>query len=44
MITQLIILMQYLWKKLLIILFLNSIFFNQLQATEINNTNLTYFR
>ena len=30
--------MQYLWKKLLIILFLNSIFFNQLQATEINNT------
>ena len=32
--------MQYLWKKLLIILFLNSIFFNQLQATEINNTKL----
>ena len=32
--------MQYLWKKLLITLFLNSIFFHQLQATEINNTNL----
>ena len=31
--------MQYLWKKLLITLFLNSIFFHQLQATE-NNTNL----
>ena len=31
--------MQYLWKKLLIILFLNSIFFHQLQATE-NNTKL----
>ena len=32
--------MQYLWKKLLIILFLNSIFFYQLQATEINHTKL----
>ena len=33
--------MQYLWKKLLITLFLNSIFFHQLQATENNNnTNL----
>ena len=31
--------MHYLWKKLLIILFLNSIFFHQLQATE-NNTKL----
>ena len=28
--------MQYLWKKLLIILFLNSIFFNQLHAIENN--------
>ena len=33
--------MQYLWKKLLIILFLNSIFFIiKLQANEINNTKL----
>ena len=32
--------MQYLWKKLLIILFLISIFFNQTLATEINNTKL----
>ena len=32
--------MQYLWKKLLITLFLNSIFFHQLQATEFNNTIL----
>ncbi len=32
--------MQYLWKKLLIILFLNSIFFHQLQATEINSIRL----
>ena len=32
--------MQYLWKKLLIILFLNSIFFHHTLATEINNTKL----
>ena len=32
--------MQYLWKKLLIILFLISIFFNQTLATEIDNTKL----
>ena len=32
--------MQYLWKKLLIILFLISIFFNQTLATEINKTKL----
>ena len=32
--------MQFLWKKLLIILFLNSFFFSILQATEINNTKL----
>ena len=32
--------MQSLWKKLLIILFLNSFFFNQLLATEINSTKL----
>ena len=32
--------MQYLWKKLLIILFLNSIFISQLQATETNNIKL----
>ena len=32
--------MQYLWKKLLIILFLSSIFFTQTLATEINNINL----
>ena len=32
-------LMQYLWKKLSIILFLNSIVFSQLQAEE-NNTSL----
>ena len=32
--------MQYLWKKLLIILFLISFFFNQTLATEINNTKL----
>ena len=29
-----------LWKKLLIILFLNNIFFSQLQASETNITNL----
>ena len=34
--------MQCLWKKLLIILFLNSIFFGQLQAIEINNINTIY--
>ena len=32
--------MQYLWKKSLIILFLNSIIFHKLFATEINNTKL----
>ena len=32
--------MQYLWKKLLIILFLNNIFFNQLYSSENNITNL----
>ena len=32
--------MQYLWKKLLIILFLNSIFLSQIQAKEINITKL----
>ena len=32
--------MQYLWKKLLIILFLNSIFLHHTLATEINNTKL----
>ena len=32
--------MQSLWKKLLIILFLNSIFFNQSLSTEKYNTNL----
>ena len=32
--------MQSLWKKLLIILFLNSIFFHQLQSAEIDNTKL----
>ena len=32
--------MQCLWKKLLIILFLNSIFFGQLQAIEIKNIKL----
>ena len=32
--------MQYLWKKLLIILFLNNIFFHQIFANEINNTKL----
>ena len=32
--------MQYLWKKLLIILFLNSIFFFQSKASETNNTKL----
>ena len=32
--------MQYLWKKLLIILFLNSIFFYPLNANKINNTKL----
>ncbi len=32
--------MQYLWKKLLIILFLNSIFFHQIYANENNNTKL----
>ena len=33
-------LMQSLWKKLLIVLFLNSILFNQLLSTENNITNL----
>ena len=32
--------MQYLWKKLLIILFLTSIFFHQTLANEINKTKL----
>ena len=32
--------MQYLWKKLLTILFLSSFFFNQLQASESNYTKL----
>ena len=32
--------MHYLWKKLLIILFLNSIFLYQTLAKEINNTKL----
>ena len=32
--------MQYLWKKLLIILFLNSSFFYQTFASEINKTKL----
>ena len=32
--------MQYLWKKLLITLFLISIFFNHLMAAEINITKL----
>ena len=32
--------MQYLWKILLIILFLNNIFFNQLYSSENNITNL----
>ncbi len=32
--------MQYLWKKLLIVLSLNSILFYQIQATEIDNINL----
>ena len=32
--------MQYLWKKLLIILFLNSIFIYNIQASEINITKL----
>ena len=32
--------MQYLWKKLLIILFLNSIFLHQAIATDINITKL----
>ena len=32
--------MQYLWKKLLIALFLNSIYFSQLLASEVNNTKL----
>ena len=32
--------MHYLWKKLSTILFLNSIFFYQTFATEINNTEL----
>ena len=32
--------MQYLWKKLLIILFLNSFFLHQTLAKEINNTKL----
>ena len=33
-------LMRSLWKKLLIILFLNNIFFNQLYSSENNITNL----
>ncbi len=33
-------LMQYLWKKLLIILFLNNFFFCNLQASETNVTKL----
>ena len=33
-------LMQFHWKKLLIILFLNNIFFYQLQANENSNTKL----
>ena len=32
--------MQSLWKILLIILFLSSIFFNQIKAEQINNTKL----
>ncbi len=32
--------MQYLWKKLLIVLFLSSIIFYKLQAKEIDNINL----
>ena len=32
--------MQYLWKKLLIVLFLNSILFCQLLASEVDNINL----
>ena len=32
--------MQYLWKKLLIVLFLSSILFYKLQAKEIDNINL----
>ncbi len=32
--------MQYLWKKLLIILFLNNIFFNLLYSSDNNITNL----
>ena len=32
--------MLYLWKKLLIILFLNSIFIGQLLGTELNKTKL----
>ena len=40
MITQLIISMQCLWKRLSIILFLSSLFFNQTLAKEINNTKL----
>ena len=32
--------MQYHWKKLLIILFLNSIFIYQLKSNEISNTKL----
>ena len=39
-ISQSIMLMQYLWKKLLIVLFLNSILFCQLLASEIDNINL----
>jgi len=33
-------LMQYHWKKLLIVLFLNSILFCQLLASEVDNINL----
>ena len=40
MITQLTILMQFLWKKLLIILFLSNIFFSILLANETNTTKL----
>ena len=32
--------MQFLWKKLLIILFLNSVFIGQLLGTELNKTKL----
>ena len=35
--------MQYLWKKLLLVLFLSSIIFYKLQAKEIDNINLLIF-